>query len=465
MIGYFRINDPYRLAGLFVLLLVLYLPLFILGDPVTVPELKSLLLGEKLNEGFRMYRGVIDDTGPLAAWSHELLDTLFGRSILMRHIIGFGIIFVQCAYLGQILISRRVFAESTYIPSFLCALLFFSSYDNFVLSNELIGSAFLLLALHNLFQEIEFRHESDEGILAVGLSISIASLFAFAFSVYLIAAIVILLLFTRSDLRRFLLLIFSFLLPHVLTISVYFVNNATAEIWEYFYLANFSLSRTVYMDARSLLGLTALPLLYLLVSIFRLNRDARFSKYQSQIMQAMMIWLVVSVLFLFVAKDLRPQTLIVFFPGVAFLLAHFFLLIRRVRFVHLNAWVLFLGIVSVAYLARFGKIEAIDYSRLWVDRSETAVRDTRLLILDSNIDPYYHNVLATPFLDWRLTERIFRHPEYYENVTLVYEAFTADPPEVIVDKHGLAGPFFARMPQIRDSYVKQGDRYVRRTNN
>lgn len=464
MIGYFRLNDPYRLVGLFILLLVLYLPFFILDDSITIPELRSLLLGEKLNEGFRMYRGVIDDTGPLAAWAHEWLDTLFGRSILARHIVAFILIFLQSAYVGLLFISRRVYAESTYIPSFLCGLLFFASYDNLVLSNELMGSTFLLLGLHNLFREIEFRHESDEGLLGVGLSISIASLFAFAFAVYILAAIVILVLFTRSDTRRFLLLVFSFLLPHLLVVSIYFINDGTAEIWERFYLANLSLSRAVLMDTSSLLMLFAFPILYFVISMIMLNRDARFSKYQSQILQAVMIWVIVSAVFILIARDLRPQSFIVFFPALAFLLTHFFLLIRRVKFIHFNAWLLFIGIVSIAYLARFGKIESIDYTTMWVDKNAAEIRNKKLLILDRAIDPYYSNELATPFLDWRLAEPIFRHPEYYENVTLVYEAFTSDPPELILDPHGLLPAFFQRMPQVKDAYVRQGDQYTRISN-
>lgn len=464
MIGYFRINDPYRLVGLFILLLVLYLPFALFGDTVTIPELRNLLLGEKLNEGFRMYQGVIDDTGPLAAWAHEVFDTLFGRSTAARHVLAFIVIFLQCAYVGLIFISRRVFTESTYVPSFLCGLLFLTSYDNFVLSNELMGSVFLLLGLHNLFREIEFRHESDEGILGVGLSISIASLFAFSFAVYIVAAIVILVLFTRSDARRFVLLIFSFLLPHLLTLSVYFVNGSTAAIWENFYLANLSFAGTALMDTRSLLTLAAVPIFYFVVSMIMLNRDARLSKYQSQILQATMIWLIVSVFFLLSARDLRPQSLIVFFPALSFLFTHFFLVIRRVRFIRINAWVFFLGIISISYLARFGKIHAVNYSTMWIDTSVDEFNGKRLLVLDKSIDAYYRNQLATPFLEWRLSEPIFRHPEYYENVTLVYEAFTNDPPEVVLDPHNLLAPFLRRMPQIEQAYTRRGTRYIRINN-
>jgi hypothetical protein len=465
LIRYFRINDPYRLVGLFILLLIIYIPLLIYNNQLTVPELKNLLVGEKQNEGYSMYRELVDSSAPLAAWTHEILDSLFGRSIIVRHILAFCIIFLQSAYVGMLFISKKVFSENTYIPSFLFSLLFFFSYDTLSLSNELLGSGFLLLALNGLFQEIEFRSQGDESIFNVGLCVSLASLFAFSFIVYLLAAIVILLLFTRSNVRKFLLLIFGFLLPHLLVISISYLSDSTAELWEYFYLPNFSFERTVFVNVRTLLTLSAIPLVYFFISLVILNREARFSKYQSQILQTVLLWLVFSLIFVFYSKDLRPQSLIVFIPGLSFLLTHFFLLIRRKRFVQMNSWILFVGIISIAYLARFEKIKSIDYSDLWVKNEAGEIRGKRILVLDNTFSLYHHNSLATPFLNWKLSQEIFRNPDYYKNVTQVYHSFKTDPPDVVLDKENLLENFFDRMPEIRSGYVRQGDHYVRKVNN
>lgn len=465
MIRYFRINDPYRLVGLFILLLIIYIPLFIFDDQITVPELKDLLLGEKQNEGYDMYQDVVDNSAPLAAWTHEILDSLFGRSVLVRHILAFLIIFLQSAYVGILFISKKVFSENTYIPSFLFALLFFFSYDTLALSNELLGSGFLLLALTNIFQEIEFRNERDESIFNAGLCISLASLFAFAFIVYLPCAMIILVLFTRGSIRKFLLLIFGFLLPHLIALSIAYLNNSAVELWEYFYLSNLSFERTEYVDTRTLLTLSAIPLVYFLISLVILNREARFSKYQSQILQAVMLWLAFSVLFVLYTKDLRPQSLIVFIPGFSFVFTLFFLLIRRKKFIHLNSWILLAGIITVAYLSRFDNIKWVDYSGLRVKKEVGQVVGKRVLVLGEGIELYRDNLLATPFLNWKLSREIFLNPGYYENVTQVYRSFKRDPPDVIVDKKNLLEGFFKRMPEVKNHYVRQGDRYIRRANN
>lgn len=464
MIRYFRINDPYRLAGLLLLLLILYLPLFIYGHDLTVPELRDLLLGQKQNEGYRMYVGVVDNSAPLAAWTHELLDTIFGGSLLARHILAFLIIFLQSAYIGFLFIAKKVFSENTYIPSFLFSLLFFFSYDTLSLSNELLGSGFLLLALNHLFQEIEFRNQRDENLFNLGLCISLASLFAFSFTLYLFAAIVILALFTRSTLRKFLLLVFGFLLPHLLAIALAYLRGSTAELWHYFYLANFSSGHEPFVSTRALVTLSAVPLAYFVISLVMLNREARFSKYQSQIMQAVLLWLGFSFLFVLLTPGLRPQSLIVFIPGLSFLFTHFFLLIRRRKFVTLNSWILFLGIIGVAYLSRFGKIKSVDYSKMRVN-TQAEIQGKRILVLEDSIDLYAGNFLATPYLNWKLSQDTFRHPEYYDNVTRVYHAFRNDPPDIVFDRENLLGNFFDRMPDIKVLYQRVGNRYVRKISN
>ncbi len=461
MISYFRINDPYRLVGLLVLLLLLYVPLFVLGSQLTIVELRDLIVGEKQNEGYRMYVGVVDNSAPLAAWTHEILDTVFDRSLLARHILAFLILFLQSVYVGILFITKKVFNENTFIPSFLFAVLFFFSWDTLTLSNELLGSGFLLLALSSIFQEIEFRQENDESVFNAGIFISLASLFAFSFIVYLPCAIVILSMFTRSDIRKFLLLIFGFLLPHLVVLSVAYLTSSTLETWKYYYLANLSFDRNVLVGGGTLLTLAALPLFYLVISLIMLNREARFSKYQSQILQATLLWLLFSCLFVLYAKDLRPQTLIVFFPGLSLLLTHFFLLIRRKKFAEMNAWILLLGISVMAYLAKFEKIDSVDYSGLMASEYTGAHRGKRVLVLGDDLGVYGSNYLATPFLNWQLSEPIFRNPDYYGNVTRVYHALKTDPPEIILDESNVLEKFLERMPEFKGYYQKQGDEYVR----
>jgi hypothetical protein len=457
LLRYFRINDPYRLVGLLVLLLVLYLPLFLDIPALTFPELKSMVIGEKLNEDQNLYTGLADNTAPLAAWFYEVVDSLFGRSLLARHIFAFVLIFFQSAYLGIMFIIRKVFNENTYIPALLFCLLCLFSYDTLTLSAELAGLSFLLLALNNLFKEIEFRVQRDETIFNLGLFISIASLFSFAFIVFLFCVMVILFFFTRTTPRKFMLLIFGFLLPHLVVVSISYLNGSLPELWQYFYVANISPAREIFVSTKTLIVLGSLPLFYFIVSVFMLQREARFSKYQSQLLQVMFLWIGFSLLYVFYCKDLRPQILIVFVPALAFLFTHFFLSIRRKKYAEMNAWILLAGIVSISYLARYNKLNSVDYSALTVTAPKnTAPKNKRILVLENNLAYFSENKLATRYLNWALSEEIFRNPGYYENLTDVYHALNTDAPQVIIDRENLMRPFFERMPEMKKRYRRMG---------
>ena len=459
LLRYFRINDPYRLLGLFLILFLLCIPQFINGGDLTYPELESFLIGEKILDGNALYTGIIDSTGPLAGWFNAMMSLVFGRSLLARHIVAFMIIFLQAGFFGMILVEKKAFAENTYLPSLLFVLLYFFSYDNFLLTPELVGYGFVLLGLNKLIKEIEFREQHDQTILKLGLFISLSTLFVFSFIVYLVGAIVILILFTRTSPRKFFLMIIGFLLPHLFMMSMYYLFGGVDSVWKYYYLPNLDFTSIHFITFKSLWWLCVLPLIFLVVSLVMLNREARFTKYQSQLVQAMFVWLIFSFLQVLYAEELRPQSFITLIPGFSFFIAHYFLLIRRRRLAEINLWILLLGILSVNNLARYNKIESIDYALLRVPESKSSIINQRILILDDDRKIYKDNKSATPFLNWTLSKTIFASADYYENVVQVYQGIKEDQPDFIRDKDDLLKPFLARIPELNRMYIRKGIYY------
>ncbi len=60
MIRFFRVNDPYRLVVVLLILVLVRVTYGIIGMPLSYPELKHLLLGQWLGEGFSMYSETFD---------------------------------------------------------------------------------------------------------------------------------------------------------------------------------------------------------------------------------------------------------------------------------------------------------------------------------------------------------------------------------------------------------------------
>lgn len=465
MLGYFRINDPYRLLGLLVIMICISLPLLIHTSPLTYPELKSFVIGEKVREGRALYSQLIDSTPPLASWLYGAFDFLFGQSLTWRHVFAFMILFSQSLFFGIILIDKKAFAENTYIPSLIFSLLTLISFDSLALTSDLLAFGFILLALNNLFKEIEFRIQRDETIFNLGIFISLASLLCFSYTVYLPGVIIILSIFTRNTIRKYLLMVFGFLLPHAFLLCIHFLAGTAGDLWNYFYLPNLHFSSLTLMDTKSLLVLCSIPLLYLFVSLFILNRDARLTKYQSQIFQAMFLWFIVALVQVFFAEDRRPQSLIPLIPPVGFFLTHYLLLIRRRKFAEMNLWVLFLGIVAVAYLARYNKIPYIHYQQLTIQAPALSIKNKRILVLDHQPNLFVSNKLAGSFYEWDVCHSIFEQPDYYENVLLVSRGLQHDLPEVIIDPQNLMEKFFSKLPSLRFRYERSPEGYRLKTNN
>ncbi|WP_254155391.1 DUF6427 family protein [Chryseosolibacter indicus] len=283
-----------------------------------------------------MYTEVVDNTAPLAAWVHTLLDMAFDRSITGRHVVALVLIFLQSVFLGIIFITKKVFGENTFIPSLIFSILFFFSFDNIALTDELLGSGFLILALDHLFREIEFRMPRDETPFNLGLFLSIATLFYLPYITFLFGVLIILFLFARTNGRKILLMIFGFTLPHLFVISISYVNDTLPKVWEYYYLSNLSFDKEFVVSIKELLILGGLPAFYLIISIVMLNRLARFSKYQAQLLQSIFLWIGFCFIYFLFCKEVRPQTLIVLIPPITFLLTHFLLLIRRRRLAEMN---------------------------------------------------------------------------------------------------------------------------------
>lgn len=456
MLRYFRINDPYRLIGLLVISGILFIPALVDSLPVSIPELRSILIGDKVSQGAVPFVDIVDATGPLTSWLYGLVDFLMGRSIPGRHIVAFLAIISQAIFMGRVFINRKVFSENTFVPSLIFVIFVAFSYDTLALTGELIGMGFLLLALNNLFKELEFRTKSDDTVLGLGFFISLASLASFDYAIYFLAAGVIVILYSRRDLRVFLLLLTGFSLPHLLLIAIYFLSGHLELLMQYYYVPNLRFGGSALMAAKGLLYLCFIPALYLAASLLMLNREARFSKYQSQVFQSMLLWTGFSAIYVLYAGNLRPQSLITFAPCLSYFVSQLLLLIRRRRFAEWGLWLFLLGIFAVSTMARYDKIAQIDYGGLQVSgKEDSGVKEKKVVVLADDVSWYVDNASATPFLDWSLSESRFSDLDYYENVIFINEGFRKDPPDIIIDPGQYMHAVFERIPHLKEMYSEE----------
>ena len=466
MLRFFRINDPYRLIGVLVILVLLAIPFFIDPVGVTLPELHSFVIGEAVSHGKLMYIEVYDSTAPLAAAIFGAVDWLLGRSLTARHSLSLLLIFFQASFFAIVLIVNKAYNDSTYLPALIFGLLCFISFDFISFSPELLASTFLLLALNNLFKEIEFRIQRDETILNLGVCLGLATLVIFSYIVFLVATLIILIVFTRISLRKALLLLFGFALPHAMLVTLYFYLGYTAELWQNYYSPNLTVSGVNLISMQGILVLGTVPMIYFVFSMVMLNREARFTKYQSQLFQVMFLWLLAGVLNVFVVRELSPQSFIIFIPSLSYLISHYLVLIRRKWIAEIMLWLFLLGLISMNILTRYNRLQNVDFRSMFPNASpyDKAIGNKRVMVLCSDAGIYRQNKLAGYFPDWSLSKTIFEEPDYYENILLIDRAFQIDPPEVIIDPNDVMKEIFERIPRLKPHYKREGELYKKISN-
>jgi hypothetical protein len=465
LITLFRNGSPLRILSVLAFLLLLRLPVLLDGVPVLSAELKWMLVGERMDQGFMLYTGIWDNTAPLSACVYWLIDLVFGRSPQVYQVIALLLVMGQAAYFNASAQRRQLFSEKTSVPGLLyvvCMSLFF---DFFTLSPVLMGTFFLLFAMDSAFAHLSRDTDTDEAF-AIGFYIGVATLFYLPLAWFAALMFVALLLLSAVRFRKFFLLLFGFGFPTGIAWLLFYLMNGQRALYFNWINATFSLGTEYYATLGGYI-LILLPFAaLLLVAGWRLfGGEARFINYQIRCQQLMVLWVLVSGWTLFFVNDLTPSQFIVLVPSVVFFGTHYFLLLRQ-RWLAEVIFAVFLGLVLM--ISYGGVYQAplfqplVRYQSLVV--GENPVRDhfqgEKVLILGDEIAEYQHNTPATPYLNWTLARRHFDDLDNFVSVTRLYENFRQDPPEVIIDKRGIVPKLFDRIPALGSAYQQQGNTNV-----
>jgi len=209
--------------------------------------------------------------------------------------------------------------------------------------------------------------------------------------------------------------------------------------------------------------LYVVPTLFLFLSLFILNREARLTRYQSQLSQIMFLWILLALTEVAVAGSLKPHRLITFIPPLSYFISHYILLIRKKKRAEFSMWIFIIAIASLMYLARYNKIKSVNYSNLFPAKSGyDQYSNKRILILGTDWGLFESNKMATGFYDWELTRSVFTDLTYFENVVIIDRAFGDDAPDIIIDKENIMKEVFRRIPQLQSVYHHEGYIYIRK---
>ncbi|MEP2025327.1 MAG: hypothetical protein ABJH98_00255 [Reichenbachiella sp.] len=458
MLTFFKTNDPYRLVGVFLLLLVIRVPLFISGVPMILPELNWLLIGERLSSGdFTMYQDVWDYTAPLSVFVYKWLFFLFGKTRIPYFTLSVFLVVIQAGIFNNVMLRNKAYNSSTYVPALIYMIFMNAFFDFLTLSPVLLSMTFVLLAMNNLFKRMD-NQTKDELFIFTGVYLGVATLFFLPSFWFFVVTILSLVLYTGSILRRMMLLIYGYVLVLGLAGMYFFWFDDFSIFLHHVFKSLWVIETIKYLNWTELTITTSIPLLIFIASIYKVRQLGKYINFQEKIQQVMLMFFLSGFLALMMAREVSTYQLIFFVPTVAFFVTHYLLLIKHWIFAELSVGIVVILIMFNHLLFSnkwFHVDQFVSYESIMIQDSnyEKLVKNKKILVLGDELHHYKNASLATPYLNWRLSQIQLQQLNYYDNSAEVFVNFNKDLPEVIIDKEQSMMELLKIMPTIASQYI------------
>ena len=410
-----------------------------------------MVLGERLSEGFFLYQDVIDDTGPISAGFFTFVHFIFGRNTLAYEIIGRLLVLFQVIYWNSILIRYRVFEENTYLPAIIMAALFHFSFDMSGLSPALLGSTFLVLALGQLFSQTVLQKETSESTLLIGLYGGIATGFHLNFGIFLPYMIFVGIAISGFSFRQLILSLIGFFLPILLVFVFYYWNNGLSETLQIWPLI-FTYEKYAYQPIISWVILGAFPILLALVGYFYSTVFRGSTVNQQKQRQLTIFWLIFSVLEFILLKRQASFELVIFLPGLTYLITQFFLNLGRGFLGKLAFLLLLFGLPVAGWWYWNGEANA--GSAYFVrPKSESAFKPgEKIMVLSNDPSAFLEASLGGPFLNFQLTKAYLESDKTLAEKAKIFQNLSIQKPKTVIDPDGNFKALLEELPALKNIY-------------
>lgn len=458
MLSFFRVNAPYQILSLIIILVLLQFPFYIHTPDLLVPELQWMLVGEKMGQGFMLYRDVWDNLSPLSAAVYWGMDEVFGRSPIAHRTVANIIIVLQAIYFNYISNQRQLFTERNYVPGILYLLFINVSFDCSTLSPVLMATTFILFAYGTLIRQMQREGVTDE-VFELGFYLSVATLFYLPMGLFYLWAFASMLLYTGANFRQHTLAFFGYVFPIALTVMFFFFRNSLNELSQNLLTSAFRTRQYNLKDFLGVIGTMGGIFLVGGLGFVQTIGYPRFINYQSRCQQIMMIWVIIAFISIGLMPFIAPMQFIIFIPPLAFFSVNFFMLLQRRWLAEVLFMIVFAGILFFRYQASFlnnsfalNKSVRLENLKIKDALLPPQISKQRILVIGNNEGEYKDNFPTTAYLNWELARYDFENLDSYESVISIFDNFKADPPTYVIDKINIMPRLFKRLPELNKRY-------------
>jgi hypothetical protein len=428
--------------------------------PLLSNELEWMLIGQKLNEGLYLYNEILTQVAPLSSYFYQLIVAFFGTNQIVLEIIAGGIVYIQILLFNFMVNKRNLLNEKTYVPALLYLVLMSISFDLMKLSPSLLANTFVIMGVNSVLSQIEKRDGLSDDIFESGLLFGIATLFHHPAFVFILWALLVLFLYTGINIRQAFMVVLAFLLP-LLFMYLFFYFNGKESDFANIWLFNFnSFIRLTLLNIRDILIVYTLPVVLSLFGIIKVLRGHRYNSFQNRSHQSLLILGVFAFIAFLLSGKYLPSNLIYFIIPLGFYCAGFFIHSKKV---FLPEMIFLFSFGLIVFMAFIGAKNSLGFStnllseyRIDGSKAKLNYNGKRIFITGRNIDAYYSNYMATGYLSWNLARKDFENPNNYLSISNIYNNFTKDMPEVIIDDEEVMPKVFENIPDLAKKYKMTG---------
>ncbi len=428
---------------------------------MSIPELKWLLIGQRLGDGFTMYRDLYDYTGPVAVFFYKWLDVLFGRSRWVHVVFSTLLITLQAGVLNNLLIRNKAYSENNYLPAFIYVICMSATLDFFALSPQLISMTFIIMALNHVFRRID-NVVTDELFLYSGFYLGLSLMCYLPSLIYFLIFLLSLVLFSSAVTRRIILFVYGALAVFLVLWAYYYWFEANSDFLYDYFVTPFQKAKVWYISFVGLAKIGAVLLVALVLGMSSMVTQ-RVTNFQQKMQQVMFLFVMAGFGVLIINTDLMTADFVFFVPSITFFLTHYFLGLQKRFWKAVIPNLLILAMIIYPFYCL--ETSVADSIIVHPDGQGDSDSKKSLMGIGVDITSYQHYHIAGPFLDPYVSRRKIEQLDYFDGVSGLYFGITASDPDLIKDPEEVVPTLFQRFPNFAQGYEQSADHQYQKINN
>jgi hypothetical protein len=174
--------------------------------------------------------------------------------------------------------------------------------------------------------------------------------------------------------------------------------------------------------------------------------------------QTNMMWLIISILIIFIIPTVEKINLIFFLPPLIYFTLNLFYLFK-------SYWLKeFLVITLIIAMLYSLSNECNDVGQQRISPQKLPIRNEKLMVLGPQIEEYQNNQMSGPFVNWELSKSLFTNLNQYKTIIMLHDYFAKDMPTYIYDPESNFTKLGYYLPELTNQYARVGNHLYKKIN-